>query len=236
MATTAATTTTALRMKLLVDTKAQRVLFAEAGNDVVDFLFSLLSLPIATAVKLLGKESMVGSVGDLYASVEALDDTYVLPGAAKGALLRPHAVASSPAATSSISSLLLPPPAPKAFFRCPSMWCDYVTDARGTSCPHCKNPMTRGPVSYAKPGGPPGGRSAEQKPKVAQEVPAGAAEGFVKGVVTYTVTDNLTVTPMSAISSISLLLDTFAGVRHDLGGLEEKIVQIGYDEVGWPVT
>jgi hypothetical protein len=28
----------------------------------------------------------------------------------------------------------------------------------------------------------------------------------------------------------------FPNIRHDLGGLEEKIVQIGYDEVGWPVT
>ncbi|GJN37451.1 hypothetical protein PR202_gb26407 [Eleusine coracana subsp. coracana] len=30
-------------MKLLIDTKTQRVLFAEAGKDVVDFLFSLLT-------------------------------------------------------------------------------------------------------------------------------------------------------------------------------------------------
>ena len=32
-------------MKLLVDTKSQRVLYAEAGEDAVDFLFSLLSTP-----------------------------------------------------------------------------------------------------------------------------------------------------------------------------------------------
>jgi hypothetical protein len=76
-------------MKLLVDTKAERVLYAEAGKDVVDFLFSFLALPIGTAVKLLGKESMVGCVGNVYASVEALDDNYVEPGATKDALLRP---------------------------------------------------------------------------------------------------------------------------------------------------
>jgi hypothetical protein len=35
-----------LRMKLLVDTRGQRVLFAEASKDVVDFLFSLLALPV----------------------------------------------------------------------------------------------------------------------------------------------------------------------------------------------
>ena len=37
----AATPTTAvLTMKLLVDTKAQRVVYAEAGKEVIDFLFS----------------------------------------------------------------------------------------------------------------------------------------------------------------------------------------------------
>jgi len=75
MATT--TATAALSMKLLIDRKAQRVLFAEASKEVVDFLFSLLALPVATAVKLVGKDAMVGCVGNLYASVDKLDSTYV---------------------------------------------------------------------------------------------------------------------------------------------------------------
>jgi hypothetical protein len=54
----------------------------------VDFLFSFLALPVGTAVKLLGKESMVGCMGNVYTSVEALDDTYVEAGAAKDALHR----------------------------------------------------------------------------------------------------------------------------------------------------
>ncbi|TVU21807.1 hypothetical protein EJB05_31470, partial [Eragrostis curvula] len=60
MATAAATPV--LRMKLLVDTTTQRVVFAEAGKDVVDFLFSLLALPVATAVALVGKDSAAGLV------------------------------------------------------------------------------------------------------------------------------------------------------------------------------
>ena len=137
-----ATTTTTLSMKLLVDTKSRRVLFAEAGKDVVDFLFSLLALPIDTAVKLLGEKSMVGSAGDLYGSVERLDDTYVQPGAAKDALLRP-VMAPSPAAASNAALLGLPaptpppaPPAPsKVFYKCSyrsySSCYDYVTDEIG---------------------------------------------------------------------------------------------------------
>jgi hypothetical protein len=41
-----------LSMKLLVNSKTQRVLYAEAGKDVVDFLFSLLTLPVGMVVKL----------------------------------------------------------------------------------------------------------------------------------------------------------------------------------------
>ncbi|KAK3158954.1 hypothetical protein QOZ80_2AG0143870 [Eleusine coracana subsp. coracana] len=50
------------------------MLFAEAGRDVADFLFSLLALPlVSTAVKLLGKASMIR---DLYRCVQELDAAY----------------------------------------------------------------------------------------------------------------------------------------------------------------
>jgi hypothetical protein len=55
-----------------------------------------------------------------------------------------------------------------------------------------------------------------------------AAQGFVRGVVTYTVMDSLAVSPMSAISSITLL-NTFD--IKDIGALQEKTVQLGYKEV-----
>jgi hypothetical protein len=93
-------------MKLLVDTKANRVLFAEVNKDVVDFLFSLLALPVATIVKLPGKGSMTGSFGNVYGSVEKLDYTYVLPHVEKRDILYPTIVPS--AASTSRSSL---PPA-----------------------------------------------------------------------------------------------------------------------------
>uniref|UniRef100_A0A0D9UWV7 Uncharacterized protein n=1 Tax=Leersia perrieri TaxID=77586 RepID=A0A0D9UWV7_9ORYZ len=54
-----------------------------------------------------------------------------------------------------------------------------------------------------------------------------SSNGFVQGVVTYTVMDDMTVFPMSSISSITML-NTFA-VR-DLGVLREKTVQLGHTE------
>ncbi|KAL6847928.1 hypothetical protein ACP4OV_022056 [Aristida adscensionis] len=214
------TTTASLSVKLLIDSKAKRVLFAEAGKDVVDFL-SLLALPLAADVNLVGKDAMAGCVGNLYASVERLDSTYVQPGAAKDALLRPAVL--SPAAGGSILRLPAPPsPAqPTTFYRCTNTYSSdcrtYVTDVRGKECPRCRNSMTT-PAQYLSPAASGSGGQAAQTP----------ARGFVQGIVTYTVMDDLTVKPMSTISSITLL-NTFA-VR-DIGDLQERTVQLGCNEI-----
>ncbi|RCV24716.1 hypothetical protein SETIT_5G108000v2 [Setaria italica] len=188
-------TAAALRMKLLIDKKAQRVLFAEASKDVVDFLFSLLAMPIATAVKLLGKESMVGCVGNLYASVDKLESIYVQNGASKDALLCPTVLSSS--------NSLLCLPEKSLYTNTGHANCGlYITARRGSACLTCYSGMTA----------------------AAQVLPA-AAHGFVLGIVTFMVKDDLSVTSMSAVST---LLNTFA-VR-DVGDLQEKTVQLGYNE------
>jgi len=87
--TTSDASASTFSMKLLVDTKGGRVLYAEAGKDVVDFLFSLLALPVGTVVKILSQDAMVGSIGNLYRSVETPDETYVRSGDARAALLAP---------------------------------------------------------------------------------------------------------------------------------------------------
>ncbi|CAO2174642.1 unnamed protein product [Urochloa humidicola] len=84
-----ATTVVTLSMKLIVDKKTQRLLFAEASKEVVDFLFSFLAIPFATAVKLLEKDAVLGSVGNLYSSVDKLGASYIQAGASKDALLSP---------------------------------------------------------------------------------------------------------------------------------------------------
>jgi hypothetical protein len=123
----------------VVDSKAQRVLFAEASKDVVDLFLSLLALPLGAAVKLLREDSsMLGSVGDMYASVETLDAAYLAPGASKDALVAP-----SPAVSAHARSLLgLPDPTVFFFqclFECPG---NYLTDATGVKCPDCDRKMT----------------------------------------------------------------------------------------------
>ncbi|MCI14922.1 DUF674 family protein, partial [Trifolium medium] len=59
---TSSSTTNKVTLKLLIDTKNEKVLFAEASKAVIDFLFNLLRLPVGTVVKLLSKNGMVGSL------------------------------------------------------------------------------------------------------------------------------------------------------------------------------
>jgi len=218
---TASTTmpTTALTMKLLIDSspQRQRVVFAEAGKDTIDFLFSLLAIPAGTAVKLLGKDqSMVGCMGNLYSSAEKLDDPYVQPDVAKDAIL--CTTMAFPAAARPNSFLFrLPEPvsAPKKFYNCTRYYDSgcrrNVTDVDGTPCANC------------------GARMVTEANLLSPVAQGEAKKGFVQGgMVTYMVTDDLVISPMSNVSTIALL--NACAVR-DLGTLQERTVQIGYKEV-----
>ncbi|GAB4857112.1 hypothetical protein Ancab_015023 [Ancistrocladus abbreviatus] len=76
-------------VKLLIDTKTNKVLFAEGGKDFVDFLFRILSLPVGAVVRLLKKGTMTGSLGNLYDSIENLSNDYIQQTFHKDSLLKP---------------------------------------------------------------------------------------------------------------------------------------------------
>ncbi|CAA0840182.1 Unknown protein [Striga hermonthica] len=204
----AETSSASVTLKLLIDTKGKRVLFAEAGKDFIDFLFCIVSLPVGTILNLLKHHQTAGSLSGLYQSIENLNESYIQPKQSKEALLKP---------TSGFVPLLplesKPSPAGggRKFYRC-TCNLTYVADDPLASCPHCGRKMETG-LSYVA--GPP--RKQE-----------GPGEGgFVKEVVTYMVMDDLVVMPMSTISSITLL-NKF-NVK-EVGCLEEKVVDFGIDE------
>ncbi|KAM3232530.1 hypothetical protein P3L10_017889 [Capsicum annuum] len=165
-----------LSMRLLIDTKADKVLFAETDKNCVDFLFHILSLSVGTAVSLLKeKEIKCGCLSNLYESVEDMNDMYIQ---SKDVLLKPK----SPIEISSVPLQLL-----------------NMVLVRGKQhflwiavCPPCKYGMSRR-LAYAA------------LPVMNQSAVAAATKGFVKDVVTDMVTDDLVVKPMSTISSIALL-------------------------------
>ncbi|GAB4857119.1 hypothetical protein Ancab_015030 [Ancistrocladus abbreviatus] len=148
-------------VKLLIDTKTNKVLFAEGGKGFIDFLFYILSLPIGAVVRLLNKGTMA------------------------------------------------PIPA-KRIFGCSRMnslnqYHIYLTEDPQTSCPECKSRMSM-KLNYV-------GSDVMDENLLSYD-------GYVKGVVTCMIMDDLVVKPMSTISSITILNQFRV---KDVGSLEEKV-------------
>ncbi|BFG37952.1 hypothetical protein CerSpe_242260 [Prunus speciosa] len=92
----------------------------------------------------------------------------------------------------------------------------HISDVYGTPCPNKNNSMSTR-VTYVSP-------QASSSTVVAT---SGSEGGYVKGVVTYMVMDNLEVKPLSTISSIAAL-NQF-NVK-DVGALREVVVHLGKKE------
>ncbi|CAI9097751.1 OLC1v1034233C1 [Oldenlandia corymbosa var. corymbosa] len=216
-----------MSMTLLIDSATNRVLFAEAGKDVADFIFHIMGLPIGTVIRLLKKQEIGGSLGNIYDSIENLKETYIQPNQTKDKLLKPTSPIDPTFSNPLILSLesddeeLVPEKTKKKSaavmvgYKCNNhfYFCD---DPRGI-CPNCRTTMSA-KMTYVAP--PP-------LPEPNHVKNDGELSGFVKGVVTYMVMDDLVVKPMSTISSIALL--NKLNVK-DVGALEEKEVELGIDE------
>ncbi|KAJ4805552.1 hypothetical protein LUZ62_018118 [Rhynchospora pubera] len=204
-----------LKLKLFIEKNTQKVLFAEASNDVVDFLFSLLCLPIGSVTKLLTKESMVGCLDATYDSLERLPNIYFLSSRTKSRLLNPASSKTVSTNSLHLSAGSAPVVTTQKYYHCwktrdckpccrPDSTSIYVTDVCGSTCPLCKGCMSM-EVSYTE----------EEK-------------GFVKDAVTYTITDDLSVSPIMSTTSTITFLSQFS-VR-DVSCLEEKTVKLGHKE------
>ena len=218
---------TKLSLTLLIDTSSQKVLFAEAGKDFVDFLFYLLALPLGTVTGLLSKKCMVGSLGNLYESIENLSQTYFLPSKDKDFLLRPYAPALIESPLLLTNKAQHAPNSSKKFYICsgcnrcisddPSLICptNHQPSAFGGTYTGCR--MINTEVRYIA-------------PEAVRTSSSSSSDdgGLVKGMVTYMVMDDLVVKPMSTISTITLL-NKF-NVK-DVGALEEKVVDFAMAEV-----
>ncbi|CAN0898004.1 hypothetical protein LINGRAHAP2_LOCUS19457 [Linum grandiflorum] len=244
MATT--TTTSKISLKLLIDKKTNRVLFAEAGKEFVDFLFTLLSFPLGTVIKLLSKNKMVGCLGNLYQSIEELSDAFIQPSRSKNSVLNPRSpfrfvgdtlLLTDNNDTSSSSGTKAP--AKRKFYMCRSNNIHRtVSDNPDAICPQCRTKWNSGGMyeQYDYCYEDEVIRTMDQEATFVET--AGATNsnvvnesikenGFVKEVVTYMVMDNLEVKPMSTISSIALLHKFNI---QQVGDVEEKVVELGMDE------
>ncbi|KAF5946828.1 hypothetical protein HYC85_017056 [Camellia sinensis] len=92
--------------------------------------------------------------------------------------------------------------------------CDrYIADEPRAICPNCKYTMST--------------EMTWVKPNVDNNASSSEGGGYVKGVVTYMIKDDLVVTPMSTISGIAML--NKCNITN-ISALEEKVVTFGMGE------
>ncbi|KAG7600754.1 hypothetical protein ISN45_At05g000140 [Arabidopsis thaliana x Arabidopsis arenosa] len=83
-----------INLKLLIDEEKNKVVFAEAGTDFVDILFSFSTLPMGTIVRLLemhhkSRSIAIGCFNNIYASVVSMGMKHFSTQACKQMLLFP---------------------------------------------------------------------------------------------------------------------------------------------------
>ncbi|PON83655.1 hypothetical protein TorRG33x02_204610 [Trema orientale] len=140
----ASTDQSKVSIDLVIDPQTQKILFAQAGKDFVDFLVSLLSLPTGTIIQLLTKSSssdigMVGCLGSLYTSIENLSEIYLQPKYKNSeeyhSLLKPKNLPGVPRLLSNLVQSVK-----KKLYTCPG--CDgTASHDPGAVCPYCETYM-----------------------------------------------------------------------------------------------
>ncbi|KAL4610494.1 hypothetical protein ACB092_08G054300 [Castanea dentata] len=196
-----------LSLKLLIDNNSNKVVFAEAGKEFVDFLFGCLQVPLGSIMGLLSEHDLVGlgSLSSVYESIENLDPSFFQSKASKDSLLRPKPTFSSNTHTPQLLLDFVPPtPTPSTI--------SYPFGAISQSAFVSQSPFVS-PAFAAQPNAP----STEEK-----------ETGYVRDVVTYMVMDDLTVKPMSTISSVTFLTNLYV---KDVSSLREKMVELDKKKV-----
>ncbi|KAK8964968.1 hypothetical protein KSP40_PGU021144 [Platanthera guangdongensis] len=200
-----------IAVRFMIDRAKKRVVFAEAGSDFVDVLFSFLTLPLATIVRLLSKQSGLGSLDTLYESVERLDAKHLQTEACKEMLLNPRNAAEMQCEYLKIKGIH--DPNPRTVFICSETDCltqstSYYTYNSKCLCSRCGKLM---------------GKTLQWP-----EETSGEGGIFVNDKVNFMITDGLRVIPCSLLKGLSL----FKGMQiKDASMLEERVIDLGKEEI-----
>jgi len=202
-----------VRLRVLVDKESNKVVYAEAGKDFVDVLFSFLTLPLGTITRLVAEESNIeavkfGSISSLYKSVSELDQRYLWSETCKEMLLKPK---NSMEAYCHKLKLNIDDTEPLQYFTCNKWDCRrkesgcLLSNLRNKEC-YCGKLM-----------------NSEVFPECLN-----LENGFVKENVTFIISDDLFVMPN--IFGASLYLVQKFGVD-SVDSIEEQTVDIDKKEV-----
>lgn len=220
-----------MNLRLLMNEKSGKILYAEAGKDFVDLLFSFLTLPTGSVIKLLSHlkcRNRVGSITNLYNSVDKLQSMFM--SADKSHLLEPSVMCTDP------NDILRIKSAPIVYYVCGSQrggsthynmddgpFSSGKTLYKATQSTHYMATQSGGRCAC---GQPLGYEVQLQNPVPGPAVPSRGG-GYVKETVTFIITNELEISPASTITSINLL--NKLNVR-DLSDLGERNVNVGRNE------
>lgn len=188
------TDSTRMTLKIMVQKSDNKVLFAQAEENFVEFLFSLLDVPLGSVMSLLGGNTSAGSIENLYKSVSVLDiGRYIKSQELKEMLLNPQLP-------------LLHFCKNQIFPLCEAQYYLYgVMQTSGLNAAHL----------------------TLQKQKTQVTMNAKITQELIRGPAMYMVTDDLLVTPLSSMSSISFL----KRFKIPLRDVQERVISIGMEEV-----
>jgi hypothetical protein len=218
----ASDTTACINLRLLINDKTGKILYAEAGKDFVDLLFSFLTLPIGSVMKLLSefkRAKTVGSLTNLYNSVEKLQTMFM--NADKSHLLEPNVMSTNP------NDILRIQSAPIVYYVCGAQLnyggsVHHMATQSGGRCA-CSRPMNY-EVRLQNPSME---NSTKSPGSTGSSGSVGIGGGYVKETVTFIITGELEISPASTITSINLL--NKLNVK-DLTDLAERNVSVGPNE------
>ncbi|KAK2378978.1 hypothetical protein QL285_066825 [Trifolium repens] len=201
-------------VKVVQSKSLKKIIFAESNGDFVDFIFSFLTMPLGSIVKLLGANSFARCVSNLYKSVEYLDPTSVL--------LNPGIAPQFSCPNQPLSIPHLQPPPTTYYY-------GAGTPQEGYNCRLNQRVINLiwiegGVISKTK-GSIYEGKLLTALDPTSPNKSKGAA-GFVKRAALYGVGDDLKVKPLSANSFFSY----FKELSLPLDDIEVKVISIGEAE------
>ncbi|CAL9228827.1 unnamed protein product [Arabidopsis halleri] len=206
-------------LRLIIDEEKNKVVLAEAGKDFVQVLFSFLTLPMGTIVRLLGKHQVsepvtVGCISNLYTSVVDMKIDDFETEACKQMLLYPRNYVRE--AQCRKFKLNINPTESFKCFGCSSFpSCSMCSNFNTSRC-RCGKLMTR-----------------EIDLLEDEEVIVGIMQNDLRGVFirdrsSFIITDDLKLT----VDSTSSLLQTLKDLGFsDVSKLRERVLDIGLKEV-----
>ncbi|KAM0948223.1 hypothetical protein DsansV1_C07g0076031 [Dioscorea sansibarensis] len=198
--TSTTTRSKTMSANILQSKHSGEVKYAEIGEDMVDLLFSFLTFPLGTIVKLLSQDSSLGCMSNLYSSV-LTGDSFILKDHKKKLLnpkLAPHFKCSN--------QLLKVKESSTRRFCVDS--CEHCFE-NSIKCSHRQEKVYVGEIN----------------PKSASSA-SGFGGGFMKESQRFMVTDKLDIVPVSPSSSVGIV----NSLMIPLTKLEMKEITFGEDE------